>query len=152
MPQYIHSKSSTITYLLSTQNDFRFESECVTKGKTEHTWIIRISGSDWTGSWGLAHGQRWGKIMWLDDSLWICLFMLGHFQATLWTVCKLVKTSSNIRHSSIFQWGEIWKSVLHSSRMVSSGMLHPVALVRADVSEELSASIIRMTRIGELGM
>jgi DNA-binding TFAR19-related protein (PDSD5 family) len=29
-------------------------------------------------------------------------------------------------------------------------MLRRVALVRTDVSEELSASIIRMTRIGEL--
>jgi hypothetical protein len=31
--------------------------------------------------------------------------------------------------------------------MASSGMLHRVALVRIDVSEELSASIIRVTRI-----
>jgi hypothetical protein len=30
-------------------------------------------------------------------------------------------------------------------------MLHRVALVRTDVSEELSAYIIRVTRIGELG-
>jgi hypothetical protein len=35
--------------------------------------------------------------------------------------------------------------------MVSSGMLRHVALVRSDVSEELSASFIRVTRIGELG-
>jgi hypothetical protein len=35
-------------------------------------------------------------------------------------------------------------------RMPSSGMLHRVALVRTDVSEELSASFIRVTRIGEL--
>jgi hypothetical protein len=35
--------------------------------------------------------------------------------------------------------------------MVSSGMLPRAALVRTDVSEELGASIIRVTRIGELG-
>jgi hypothetical protein len=33
---------------------------------------------------------------------------------------------------------------------VSSGMLRRVALVRTDVSEELSPSFIRVTRIGEL--
>jgi hypothetical protein len=35
--------------------------------------------------------------------------------------------------------------------MPSSGNLCPVALARTDISEELSASIIRGTRIGELG-
>jgi hypothetical protein len=35
--------------------------------------------------------------------------------------------------------------------MVSSGMLRRVGLVRTDVSEEPSASFIRVTRIGELG-
>jgi hypothetical protein len=34
--------------------------------------------------------------------------------------------------------------------MASSGMLRSVALVRTDVSEELSASFIGVTRIGEL--
>jgi hypothetical protein len=36
--------------------------------------------------------------------------------------------------------------------MLPSGMLRRVALVRADISEELSSSIIRVKRIGELGM
>jgi hypothetical protein len=35
--------------------------------------------------------------------------------------------------------------------MVSSGMLRRVALVITNVSEELSASLIRVTRIGGLG-
>jgi hypothetical protein len=35
--------------------------------------------------------------------------------------------------------------------MASSGMLRCVALVRTGVSEELSASFIRVTGIGELG-
>jgi hypothetical protein len=35
--------------------------------------------------------------------------------------------------------------------MASSRMLRRVALVRSDVSEELSASIISVSRIGELG-
>jgi hypothetical protein len=37
-----------------------------------------------------------------------------------------------------------------SKRIVFSGMLRSVALVRTDVSGELSASFIRVTRIGEL--
>jgi hypothetical protein len=36
--------------------------------------------------------------------------------------------------------------------MASSGMLRHVALVRTDVSEEISASFISVTRIGELGI
>jgi DNA-binding TFAR19-related protein (PDSD5 family) len=35
--------------------------------------------------------------------------------------------------------------------MISTEMLRRVALVRTDVSEELSTYIIRVTRIGELG-
>jgi hypothetical protein len=35
--------------------------------------------------------------------------------------------------------------------MASPGMLRRVALVRTDVSEELSASFIMVTRIGEVG-
>jgi hypothetical protein len=35
--------------------------------------------------------------------------------------------------------------------MASFGMLRRVAFVRTDISEELSASFTRVTRIGELG-
>jgi hypothetical protein len=35
--------------------------------------------------------------------------------------------------------------------MAPYGMLRRAALVRTDVSEELSASFIRVTRIGEMG-
>jgi hypothetical protein len=36
--------------------------------------------------------------------------------------------------------------------MVCSGMLRRVALVKTDVSEELNASFIRVTTVGELGI
>jgi hypothetical protein len=42
-------------------------------------------------------------------------------------------------------------NMLRPWRMASSGMLHRVALVRTDVSEELSASCIKATRISGLG-
>jgi hypothetical protein len=44
-----------------------------------------------------------------------------------------------------------WNPNPFKSRMVSYGMLRRVALVRTDVSEEPSASFIRVTRICELG-
>jgi hypothetical protein len=45
----------------------------------------------------------------------------------------------------------LYSSPIIIRRMVSSGILRRVALVRTDVSEELSASFITVTRISELG-
>jgi hypothetical protein len=42
------------------------------------------------------------------------------------------------------------KKLIWTWRMVSSGMLRRVALIRTGVSEDLSASIFMVTRIGEL--
>jgi hypothetical protein len=43
------------------------------------------------------------------------------------------------------------ESVNYLKRMSYSRMLRRVALVRTDVSQDYSYSIIRLTRIGELG-
>jgi hypothetical protein len=43
-----------------------------------------------------------------------------------------------------------WSGTKSTRRMASYGSLRRVALVRTDVSEEFSVSIIRMARIGEL--
>jgi hypothetical protein len=58
------------------------------------------------------------------------------------------------------EWGNFWRlrqfnltncsTGIRQWRMVSSGMLRRVALVRTNISEEPSASFIRVIRIGEL--
>jgi hypothetical protein len=55
--------------------------------------------------------------------------------------------------TSVTIWREpySYNEVSERWRTVSSGMLRRVAPVRTDVSEELSASFIRVTRISELG-
>jgi hypothetical protein len=68
----------------------------------------------------------------------------------IWNLCTIEEDwlLSNLLawEVSIYRFGfvEFW-------RMVSSGMLRLVVHVRTDVSEELSTSFIRVTRIGELG-
>jgi hypothetical protein len=61
-----------------------------------------------------------------------------HILQTITDVTK--QLLQNLRFSRRWLW-----------RVASTGMLRRVALVRTDVSEEVGASFIRETRIGELG-
>jgi hypothetical protein len=66
--------------------------------------------------------------------------------------CWVASKSSILPFYVHFILGFLLSRQIHNDwSMVSSGMLHYVALVRTDVSEELSASFIRVTRISELG-
>jgi hypothetical protein len=56
----------------------------------------------------------------------------------------------NIPEDTILQ-NVLVLSIICLRRMTSCAMLRRVALVRTNVSEELSNSIIRVTRIGKLG-
>jgi hypothetical protein len=59
---------------------------------------------------------------------------------------KLISTFHSVQKAPDFQF------CYHAlKRMASFGMLRHVALVRTDVSEERSAFIIKVTKIGELG-
>jgi hypothetical protein len=61
------------------------------------------------------------------------------------------KVPANGVHTHSFDLIKVTANYVHTRRMVSSWMLRRVALIRTDVSEELSASLIRVTRNGELG-
>jgi hypothetical protein len=60
-----------------------------------------------------------------------------------------MKTEGLLSHSKKHATGLY--SELNESRIAFSGMLRLVALVRTDVSDELSDFFVRVTRIGELG-
>jgi hypothetical protein len=60
-------------------------------------------------------------------------------QKTAFFIATVVKTSNIVTF-------EVFTAVT-----IKNGMLRRVALVRTDVSEELSSSFIRVTRNGELG-
>jgi hypothetical protein len=90
--------------------------------------------------WIILINSKW-KIIWIFKN--IVHFITISFQQ--------IKIAFN-RHSIScrqFNFYSFMKEPVR--RMVSSGMLHRAALVRTVVSEEPSASFIRVTRIGELG-
>jgi hypothetical protein len=74
----------------------------------------------------------------------ILLHLKSLWDTWYWSWLTHYVTSQNLMEDLRFSRQWLW-------RMASPGMLSHVALVRTDVLEELSASIIRMTRIGELG-
>jgi hypothetical protein len=82
-----------------------------------------------------------------------CLFLFVKWPWTPLTLRKIYVLdilSTTFIQNNLHFW-KIWMlSRQWLQRMASSGMLRRVALVRSDVSEELSASFIRVTRIGEL--
>jgi hypothetical protein len=106
------------------------------------------------------------------DSSWFCFVNMCFHQASLlsrfspryltscWVRCTLfIWTGKQV---SLRVVNETWTDldsitfIFHLfkhiyCRMVSSGLLRRVALVRTDVSEEPGASFIRVTKIGELG-
>jgi hypothetical protein len=59
--------------------------------------------------------------------------------------------SCKTAHNRLQTWVDRTPVTRSLLRMESSGMLRRVTLVTTDVSEELSASFIRVTKIGELG-
>jgi hypothetical protein len=90
-----------------------------------------------------------------SNSAYRFAFMFIHCRCNS-ALVKLFRLSENIfpllhiHHNAMFKI-KLNQNVFSSWRMGSSGMLRRLALVRIDVSEELSASFIRVTRTGEQG-
>jgi hypothetical protein len=99
-----------------------------------HNWQFFLPGvtdqSDRNCLHPLEHGGRG------DGGRCVCL----------WSVCVALCVGSGLAMGCVRF--EVFTAV--TMKMEPSGMLRPVALVRTNVSEELSASFIRVTRIGEL--
>jgi hypothetical protein len=106
---------------------------CIQEAKSmaSVTYCLSIVTKEWIHLETLTRNQISQKLShrW-ETQNWIEYFIWGADIKGMW----------DLRFSRRWLW-----------RMASSGMLLRVALVRTDVSEELSASFIRETRIGELG-
>jgi hypothetical protein len=73
-----------------------------------------------------------------------------NFFLCIWRLIALTDTNGNRKRSFTLTLCHSY-CLLRGRRMASSAMLRRVVLVITDVSEELNASFIRVTRIGELG-
>jgi hypothetical protein len=103
----------------------------------------------------------WGscflQVLW-RTVLWFCCTVLTieNFwnSSFVQILCRLLLVIfmqlCNCEEINSFDQDSVPKELYFWWRMASSGMLRRVGLVRADVSEELSASFIRVTRICEL--
>jgi hypothetical protein len=91
-----------------------------------------------------------------QSTLAVCHALTRHVarlpSAAKWQLALATQSDRRLAlFSHTVQISQLRERALTSRRILSSGMLRRVALVRTDVSEELSVSIIRVTRIGELG-
>jgi hypothetical protein len=112
---------------------------CDTYQKKEdwNTFVEPYSKNCWT------YNIHMCPILWYMKS--ICNVMSSVCVTMFRYLFFLMKPTENWKElHAVFKYVDKW-------RMASSGMLHRVALVRTEVSEELNASFIRVTRIGELG-
>jgi hypothetical protein len=92
---------------------------------------------------GLIPESLWHETTLVADSVCVVSIQRLPFHTMLYELLPALQDGSQFRCSE--------SERIFSQKKASSGMLRRVALVRTDVSEESSASIIRVTIICELG-
>jgi hypothetical protein len=108
-----------------------------------------LVGGDWSDSRSgrITHDRRW---VWGQMDLRITLNDVEKIRIFALTRLELRSLGSPASSQLLYRLPDLGDRRI-SRRMPSSWMWRRVSLVRTDVSEELSAFIIRVTRIGKLG-